>query len=71
MDLAVAISEPGASAEPRRPGGALTVGDRAASEARFDAILRREGAALRRVAAAYEADPARREDLFQDVCLAR
>lgn len=37
---------------------------------RYDRILRQEGAALRRVAAAYEPDPARREDLFQDVCLA-
>jgi RNA polymerase sigma-70 factor (ECF subfamily) len=37
---------------------------------RYEQILRREGAALRRTAAAYEADPARREDLFQDICLA-
>lgn len=43
---------------------------RAALDARYDQILRREGAALRRVAAAYEADPARREDLFQEICLA-
>lgn len=39
-------------------------------EERYDAILREHGPALRRVAAIYEADPARREDLFQDVCLA-
>lgn len=39
-------------------------------DARYDEILRREGAALRRVAAAYEVDPARREDLFQEICLA-
>lgn len=41
-----------------------------ALEERYDAILREHGPALRRVAAIYEADPARREDLFQDVCLA-
>jgi RNA polymerase sigma-70 factor (ECF subfamily) len=39
-------------------------------DARYDQILRREGAALRRVAAAYETDAARREDLFQEICLA-
>jgi RNA polymerase sigma factor (sigma-70 family) len=44
--------------------------ERATLDERYDRILRREGAALRRVAAAYEADPARREDLFQDICLA-
>ena len=43
---------------------------RAALDARYDQILRREGAALRRVAAAYEAEAARREDLFQEICLA-
>ena len=43
---------------------------RAALDARYDQILRREGAALRRVAAAYEADATRREDLFQEICLA-
>jgi RNA polymerase sigma-70 factor (ECF subfamily) len=64
MDLSTA-SEAGASAE-----GALAAAEEAAIDATFDAILRREGAALRRVAAAYEADPARREDLFQDICLA-
>lgn len=41
-----------------------------ALEERYDRILREHGPALRRVAAIYEADPARREDLFQDVCLA-
>ncbi|HYH47524.1 MAG TPA: sigma-70 family RNA polymerase sigma factor [Thermoanaerobaculia bacterium] len=41
-----------------------------ALEERYDRILREHGLALRRVAAIYEADPARREDLFQDVCLA-
>lgn len=39
-------------------------------EEKYDAILREHGPALRRVAAIYEADPVRREDLFQDVCLA-
>jgi len=41
-----------------------------ALEESYDRILREQGPALRRVAAIYEADPARREDLFQDVCLA-
>ena len=41
-----------------------------ALEEKYDAILREHGPALRRVAAIYEADPIRREDLFQDVCLA-
>ena len=44
--------------------------ERTALDARYDGILQREGAALRRVAGTYEADPARREDLFQDICLA-
>jgi RNA polymerase sigma-70 factor (ECF subfamily) len=39
-------------------------------ETQYDRILRDHGPALRRVAAAYEADPSRREDLFQEVCLA-
>lgn len=37
---------------------------------RFDDLLRRYGGALRRVASSYEADASRREDLFQDICLA-
>ena len=41
-----------------------------ALEERYDAILREHGPALRRVAAIYEADPVRREDLFQEICLA-
>ena len=41
-----------------------------ALEERYDRILREHGPALRRVAAIHEADPARREDLFQDICLA-
>src|SRR5688572_29231328 len=36
-----------------------------ALEQRYDQMLREHGPALRRVAATYEADPARREDLFQ------
>lgn len=39
-------------------------------EARFEQVLDAHGAALRRVAAAYERDAARREDLFQDICFA-
>ncbi|MBL8112435.1 MAG: sigma-70 family RNA polymerase sigma factor [Acidobacteria bacterium] len=42
-------------------------GDR---EARFDAVLALYGPALRRVASAYEREPARAEDLFQDIALA-
>ena len=41
-----------------------------ALEQRYDRILQEHGPALRRVAATYEADPARREDLFQEICLA-
>ena len=41
-----------------------------ALEQRYDRILREHGLALRRVAATYEADPSRREDLFQEICLA-
>jgi RNA polymerase sigma-70 factor, ECF subfamily len=50
--------------------GLFMMEERATLDERYDRILRREGAALRRVAAAYEADPARREDLFQEICLA-
>jgi RNA polymerase sigma-70 factor, ECF subfamily len=39
-------------------------------EERFDRMLREHGAALRRVAASYEAVPARREDLLQEIALA-
>jgi RNA polymerase sigma factor (sigma-70 family) len=39
-------------------------------EARYGRLLREHGPALRRAAAGYEFDPARREDLFQDICLA-
>lgn len=54
----------------RAAAGVLTMEQRAALDARYDRILEREGAALRRVAAGYESDPGRREDLFQDICLA-
>lgn len=37
---------------------------------RFDSVLRDHGPALTRVAAAYEADPALREDLVQEILLA-
>jgi len=33
-------------------------------------LMTRNGAALRRVVATYERDPARQEDLFQEICLA-
>lgn len=59
-----AIGEKDCASVPAAPGPGL---DR---DALFDELLRRHGPALRRVAAAYERDPARREDLFQDVCLA-
>lgn len=41
-----------------------------ALEERYRRILEQYGAGLRRVAASYQADPSRREDLFQDICLA-
>ncbi len=37
---------------------------------RFETLLAQEGAALARVAASYVGDPARAEDLFQEICLA-
>lgn len=37
---------------------------------RFEQLLAEEGAALARVAASYVADAARRDDLFQEICLA-
>ncbi len=40
------------------------------AEARFERILAEHGAALRRVAATYEHDPSRREDLVQEIVLA-
>ncbi len=39
-------------------------------DARYDEVLRAHGGALRRVASVYERDPALREDLFQEICLA-
>lgn len=44
--------------------------DAVALAARFETILGEYGAALRRVAAGYERDPGRREDLFQEIGLA-
>ena len=41
-----------------------------ALEERYEGILRSHGAALARVAATYEADPSKRDDLVQDICLA-
>jgi RNA polymerase sigma-70 factor (ECF subfamily) len=41
-----------------------------AGEAVFHEVMERYGRALRRVAATYEADPALRDDLFQEICLA-
>ena len=38
--------------------------------ARYERLLSEHGPALRRVAGSYEADRHRREDLFQDICLA-
>lgn len=37
---------------------------------RFESLLAREGAALARVAASYEREASRREDLLQDICVA-
>lgn len=39
-------------------------------EARWELLLDQHGAALRRLAASYEADPSRCDDLFQEICLA-
>jgi RNA polymerase sigma factor (sigma-70 family) len=36
----------------------------------FEEVMAREGASLARLAASYELDPALREDLFQEICLA-
>ncbi|HWM91555.1 MAG TPA: sigma-70 family RNA polymerase sigma factor [Thermoanaerobaculia bacterium] len=58
------------SAVSTNPEGVDSLDVSRALEERYDRILREHGPALRRVAAIYEADPARREDLFQDVCLA-
>jgi RNA polymerase sigma-70 factor (ECF subfamily) len=41
-----------------------------AARARFDRLLETFGPSIRRTAALYERDPARREDLAQDICLA-
>lgn len=38
--------------------------------ARFEAVLARDGAALRRVAESYQARGPQAEDLFQEICLA-
>ena len=39
-------------------------------EARYDRLLRSHGRALERVAGTFEADPSKRDDLFQEICLA-
>jgi len=36
----------------------------------FEQLLHEHGGALRRVASSYEADPALRDDLYQEICLA-
>ena len=41
-----------------------------AAEQRYDRILREYGRSLFRIAGSYELEPSRREDLYQDVCLA-
>ena len=41
-----------------------------ADDGRFEQILAEHGAALMRLAASYEADAARCQDLFQEICLA-
>jgi RNA polymerase sigma-70 factor (ECF subfamily) len=43
---------------------------RAEREARFSKLLEEHGGALRRLASSYERDPARREDLVQEIALA-
>lgn len=63
------MPRPIASDEDRLPSPGVT-GPNLDRDALFDELLRRHGPALKRVTAAYEPDPARREDLFQEVCLA-
>lgn len=63
------MARPSAIEEDREPAPTASASE-PDRDALFDELLRSHGPALRRVAAAYEADPARREDLFQDVCLA-
>lgn len=65
---AVVLDVPGVSSR-ARPETPLSRTSRDLEE-RYDHLLREHGPALRRVAATYEADPARREDLFQEICLA-
>lgn len=64
------MSEPARGGGPQASVAAAMPGDRADPESLFDEVLRVQGPALRRVAALYEPDPARREDLFQEICLA-
>lgn len=66
MDTAAAAVEAPAADDGRADDA---MGQRAL-EQRYDRLLAEHGAALLRVAATYEADPHRREDLFQDICLA-
>jgi RNA polymerase sigma-70 factor (ECF subfamily) len=67
-------AEAASSSEPEPWPGPLTLRmEREAARTlaeRYDEVLRGHGAALRRVAAVYERDPALREDLFQEICLA-
>lgn len=50
--------------------GALNDARRQELEQRYDRLLREHGAALRRVAASYERDAAKRDDLVQEIALA-
>ena len=47
-----------------------SVPDSTAARARFEALLHSYAPAIRRTARLYEIEPAAREDLFQEICLA-
>jgi RNA polymerase sigma factor (sigma-70 family) len=75
IEAAMSLGDPAetGSALPRRSAigeDRDTMADTTRREALFAEILRAEGAALRRTASLYERDPARAEDLYQEICLA-
>ncbi|MEM8934234.1 MAG: RNA polymerase sigma factor [Acidobacteriota bacterium] len=67
---ATTAAGPRAWAEPRHPAVSENHRRVRETEALYDDLLAEHGAALARVAATYEAEPSRRDDLFQEICLA-
>src|SRR5437868_3308548 len=61
---------PAAPAAPPAPPMTRSHATDESTEARFVRLLREHGAALARLAAAYERDPHDREDLVQDIAFA-